>query len=414
MGNSMTETVKFPSAVCSDALTEVLRAGAQRLLAEAVRIEAEAWVAARADQVDGQGHRQVVRNGYLPQRSVMTGIGMLPVRQPRVEDHRPVDRREIFERKILPPYLRRTQSLDEAIPWMYLYGISTNDMSEPLEVLMGPAFKGVSPSTVSRLVEFWQKEYADWNKRSLADKGYVYIWADGIYFNIRMEEDRACILVLLAVTETGEKEILAIADGYRESEQAWTSVLLDVKSRGLTIAPKLAIGDGALGFWAALEKIYPDTRQQRCWVHKAANVVSKLPDRLSQEANHKLRQIWIAETKADANKAFDLFIETYQYKYSSAVECLKKDRERLLTFYDFPAKHWTHIRTSNPIESMFSTVRLRHNKTRNNASRAACLAMVYKLGQSAQRNFQRLNGAEQIKYVVAGIIYEDGIKKSAA
>ena len=301
MGNSMTETVKFPSGVCGDALTEVLRAGAQRLLAEAVRIEAEAWVAARADQVDAQGHRQVVRNGYLPERHVMTGIGMLPIRQPRVEDRRPADQREAFDRKILPPYLRRTQSLDEAIPWMYLYGISTNDMSEPLESLLGPAAKGVSASTVSRLVAAWQKQYADWNKRSLG-----------------------------------------------------------------------------------------------------------------KEANHRLRQIWMAATKADANKAFDMFIETYQDKYSSAVECLKKDRERLLTFYDFPAKHWTHIRTSNPIESMFSTVRLRHNKTRNNASRVACLAMVYKLGQSAQRNFQRLNGAEQMKDVVVGIIYEDGIKKSAA
>ena len=414
MGNSMTETVKFPSGVCGDALTEVLRAGAQRLLAEAVRIEAEAWVAARADQVDAQGHRQVGRNGYLPERHVMTGIGMLPIRQPRVEDRRPADQREAFDRKILPPYLRRTQSLDEAIPWMYLYGISTNDMSEPLESLLGPAAKGVSASTVSRLVAAWQKQYADWNKRSLADKRYVYIWADGIYFNIRMEDNRACILVLLGATETGEKEILAITDGYRESEQSWTGLLLDVKSRGLTMAPKLAIGDGALGFWMALEKIYPNTRQQRCWVHKAANVVSKLPDRLGKEANHRLRQIWMAATKADANKAFDMFIETYQDKYSSAVECLKKDRERLLTFYDFPAKHWTHIRTSNPIESMFSTVRLRHNKTRNNASRVACLAMVYKLGQSAQRNFQRLNGAEQMQDVVVGIIYEDGIKKSAA
>ncbi len=414
MSNSMTETMEFPSAPCSDSLTEVLRAGAQRLLAEAVQIEAEQWIAARVEQLDARGHRQVVRNGYLPERLVMTGIGMIPIRQPRVEDRRPGDQREIFDRKILPAYLRRTQSLDDAIPWMYLYGISTNDMSEPLTALLGPAAKGVSASTVSRLVEKWKQEYTGWNQRSLMGKQYVYLWADGVYFNIRIEEDRACILVLLGATATGEKEIIAIADGYRESEQSWMSLLLDLKSRGLTLTPKLATGDGALGFWAALEKVYPETRQQRCWVHKALNVIGKLPDRLGHEAGHKLRQIWMAETQSDANKAFDLFIATYEDKYPAAVTCLKKDRDTLLTFYDFPARHWTHIRTTNPIESIFSTVRLRHNKTRNNAARAACVAMVYKLGQSAQRNFQRLNGAEQLQDVVAGILYEDGVKKSAA
>jgi putative transposase len=414
MEKSMTETMKFSTLGFRDALTEILREGAQRLLSQAIQMEAEAWIAARADQVDAQGHRLVVRNGYLPEREVMTGIGMVPVRQPRVKDRRPVGQREVFDRKILPPYLRRTQSVDEAIPWMYLYGISTNNMSEPLEALLGPSGRGVSASTVSRLAELWQKEYAQWNKRSLAEKRYAYFWADGVYFNVRMPDERACILVLLGATETGEKEILAITDGYRESEQSWSALLLDVKSRGLTLSPKLATADRALGFWLAMEKIYPDTRHQLCWVHKAANVVSKLPDRLGQEANHKLRQIWMAETKAHANKAFDLFVETYEDKYPSAVECLKKDRDRLLTFYDFPAKHWTHIRTSNPIESIFSTVRLRHNKTRNNASRAACLAMIYKLGRVAERGFQRLNGSEFLQDVVAGIIYEDGVKKSAA
>ncbi len=414
MEKSMTETMKFSTLGFSDALTEILREGAQRLLSQAIQMEAEAWIAARANQVDAQGHRLVVRNGYLPEREVMTGIGMVPVRQPRVRDRRPVGQREVFDRKILPPYLRRTQSVDEAIPWMYLHGISTNNMSEPLEALLGPSGRGVSASTVSRLAELWQKEYAQWNKRSLAEKRYAYFWADGVYFNVRMQDERACILVLLGATETGEKEILAITDGYRESEQSWSALLLDVKSRGLTLSPKLATADRALGFWLAMEKIYPGTRHQLCWVHKAANVVSKLPDRLGQEANHKLRQIWMAETKAHANKAFDLFVETYEDKYPSAVECLKKDRDRLLTFYDFPAKHWTHIRTSNPIESIFSTVRLRHNKTRNNASRAACLAMIYKLGRVAERGFQRLNGSELLQDVVAGIIYEDGVKKSAA
>lgn len=414
MSNSMTETLVFPSAPCSDALTAVLRAHAQGLLAQAVQIEAEQWIAARADQLDAQGHRQVVRNGYLPQRQVLTGIGPVAVRQPRIADRRPADQREVFERKILPPYLRRTQSLDEAIPWMYLYGISTNDMAEPLEALLGPAAKGLSAATVARLVEGWKQEYADWNQRSLADQPYVYIWADGVYFNIRMEEDRACILVLLGATAKGEKQIIAIADGYRESEQSWTSLLLDVKNRGLTTPPKLATGDGALGFWAALEKVYPETRQQRCWVHKAANVVSQLPKRLQHQANDQLRQIWAAENQADAQRALDLFLATYRDKYPAAAACLEKDRQKLLTFYDFPAAHWRHIRTTNPIESIFATVRLRHNKTRNNAGRKACLAMVYKLGQSAQRGFLRLNGAQFIQDVIAGIVYEDGVKKSAA
>lgn len=414
MSKSMTETLRFPSAVCGDALTEVLRAGAQHLLAEAVRIEAEQWIAARADQRDAQGHRQVVRNGYLPQRDVLTGVGPVTVRQPRIEDRRPVGQRESFNRKILPPYLRRAQSVDEAIPWMYLYGISTNDMAEPLAALLGASVKDLSAATVSRLLEGWKQEYAHWNHRSLAEKQYVYIWADGVYFNIRMEEDRACILVLLGATASGDKEIIAIADGYRESEQSWISLLLDLKQRGLTIPPKLAVGDGSMGFWAALEKVYPETRQQRCWVHKAANVISNLPKRLKSQANDKLRQIVLAENQADAQRAFDLFLETYRDKYPAAAACLEKDRQKLLMFYDFPAAHWRHIRTTNPIESIFSTVRLRHNKTRNNASRAACLAMVYKLGQSAQRGFLRLNGSELIQDVIAGIIYQDGVKKSAA
>ena len=414
MINSMTETMKIPSATSHDALTEVLHAGTQRLLAQAVQIEAEEWLAARAEQVDQQGHRLVVRHGYLPERQVMTGIGLVAIQPPRIADRRPRDQREKLDRKILPPYLRRTSSLDEAIPWMYLYGISTNDMSEPLEALLGPAAKGLSPSTVSRLVEVWQQEYAGWNHRSLADRQYVYVWADGVYFNIRREEDRACILVLLGATVDGRKEIIAIADGYRESAQSWASLRLDVKNRGLTIPPKLATADGALGFWPALEKVYPETRHQRCWVHKVRNVLSKLPKRWQGPAGDALRQIWMADTKVHADQAFDLFVKTYQDKYPLATQCLQKDRDKLLTFYAFPAQHWTHIRTTNPLESIFATVRLRHNKTRNNAGRKACLAMVYKLCQSAQRGFLRLNGSELIHDVIAGVIYQDGVKKSAA
>ena len=373
--------------------------------------------------MDAQGRRQVVRNGDLPERQVLTGIGPVVVRQPRVEDRRPAGVREVFDRKILPPYLRRTQSLDEAIPWLYLYGISTHDLAEPLAALLGPAAKDLSAATVSRLVENWKQEFADWNQRSRAEKRYVYVWADGVYFNLRLEEDRPGLLVLLGATAKGDKEIIAIADGYRESAQSWTGLRLDLKNRGLTPPPKLATGDGALGFWAALEKIYPETSQQRCWVHKARNVQGKLPNRLHGQAGDQLRQIWMADTKLHAEKACDLFLGTHQDKYPAATQCLQKDREKLLTFYDFPAKHWTHLRTTHPIESIVSTVRLRHHQspkqatrqspgrqgrraTRNKAERKACLAMVYKLGQSAQRGFLRLNGLELIQDVIAGIKYE--------
>ena len=414
MSKSMTENLEMPSPEFSDALTEIIAKSAKEILAAAVQAEARAWLDARASLRDEHGRRLVVANGYLPEREVLTGIGPVSVRQPRIADRRPAEQREKLDRKILPPYLRRTTRIDEAIPWMYLYGISTNDMSEPLEALLGPAAKGLSPSTVSRLVEVWQQEYAGWNHRSLADRQYVYVWADGVYFNIRREEDRACILVLLGATVDGRKEIIAIADGYRESAQSWASLRLDVKNRGLTIPPKLATADGALGFWPALEKVYPETRHQRCWVHKVRNVLSKLPKRWQGPAGDALRQIWMADTKVHADQAFDLFVKTYQDKYPLATQCLQKDRDKLLTFYAFPAQHWTHIRTTNPLESIFATVRLRHNKTRNNAGRKACLAMVYKLCQSAQRGFLRLNGSELIHDVIAGVIYQDGVKKSAA
>lgn len=415
MSKIMTETLKMPSLSAGDCLTEVIRESAQSILAQAVRHEADQWLAQRADQLDENGRRLVVANGYLPKRNVLTGVGAVPVKQPRIEDRRPRELREKLDRKILPPYLRRTQSIDEAIPWMYLYGVSTNDMGDSLKALLGPAVESLSPNTVTRLISQWQSEYDQWNARSLAEKNYVYLWADGIYFNLRLGEDNnACILVLMGATANGDKEIIAIADGYRESRQSWLPVLLEAKSRGLETPPKLAIGDGALGFWAALEEVYPSTRHQRCWVHKTANVLAKLPKAFQPQAKDKIHQIWMAPTKAQANKAFDLFSETYEAKYPAAVECLKKDREQMLTFYDFPAEHWVHLRTSNPIESMFSTVRLRHDKARNNGNRKACVTLVYKLCQSAQRGFQRLNGSKQMQDVLEGIVFEDGVKKQAA
>lgn len=414
MSKSMTENVKYPTIATGDLLTEIIAHKAREILAAAVQMEAGQWLAERSHLRDPHGRRLVVANGYLPERPVMTGIGPVPVKQPRIEDRRPVDQREKLSRRILPPYLRRTSSIDQAIPWMYLYGISTNDMGDSLKALLGPAIEHVSPSTVSRLVSQWQTEYAHWNQRSLADKQYVYIWADGVYFNIRIgDDDSACILVILGATAEGDKEILAIADGYRESKQSWLAILLDLKSRGLE-APKLAIGDGAMGFWAAMEEVYPFTRHQRCWVHKTLNVLSHFPKNLHGQVKDKLHQIWMAENRADAGKAYDLLVQTYQAKYPKAVECLVKDREAMLRFYDFPAEHWVHIRTTNPIESIFSTVRLRHDKTRNNGSRKACVAMVHKLCQSAEGGFQRLNGSELIKDVLAGVTFEDGVKIQAA
>jgi transposase-like protein len=406
----------FPAGTspAADLLTAKLREGAQKMLASAIEAEVAEYLAARAHLTDAAGRRCVVRNGHLPTRSILTGVGAVEVTAPRVHDRRPPESREKFTSKLLPPYLRKAKSIEELIPWLYLKGISTGDMSEALVALVGADAAGLSASTVTRLKESWQEEFKAWNSRSLKGKNYVYVWADGVHFNLRLEEDRLCVLVLMGATATGEKELIAVCDGYRESEQSWTALLLDVKSRGLSIDPKLATGDGALGFWAALRKVFPRTREQRCCVHKTANVLDKLPKRLQSEAKGKLHQIWMADTKKAANQAFDLFLNTYQAKYPGAVECLKKDREELLTFYDFPAEHWLHIRTTNPIESTFATVRLRHDKTRNNGSRAACLTMVFKLLENASRTWRKLNGSDLMPAVVAGTIYEDGIQKVAA
>jgi transposase-like protein len=370
----------------------------------------EDWLAQHAELRDQQGRRQVVRNGYLPEREVMTGIGPLEVKQPRVRDRRPADQAEPFSSKILPPYLRKTKSIEELIPWLYLKGVSTGDFSEALKALLGPNAPGLSATTVTRLKTVWEEEFRQWNSRSLEGKQYVYIWVDGVHFNIRLEEDRQCILVVMGATADGKKELIAVADGFRESEQSWRALLLDLKARGLVIDPKLAVGDGALGFWKALPQVYPNTREQRCWTHKTANVLDKLPKRLQPEAKQKLHQIWMADTKEHANEAFDLFVKTYEAKYPKAVECLTKDREVLLTFYDFPAEHWIHLRTTNPIESTFATVRLRTKKTKGCGSRMACLTMVYKLMQSASKKWRLLNGSEWIPDVLRGIPFIDGIK----
>jgi putative transposase len=378
------------------------------MLAEMIHQEVEDWLAERAHLQDEQGRRQVVRNGYLPKREITTGVGLLEVQQPRIRDRRSADQAEPFTSKILPPYLRKTKSIEELIPWLYLKGVSTGDFSEALKALVGPDCPGLSATTVTRLKGIWEQEFQEWNQRSLEGKQYVYVWADGVHFNIRLEEDRQCILVLMGATADGKKELIAVADGFRESEQSWKGLLLDVKARGLTIDPKLAIGDGALGFWKAVRKVYLKTREQRCWVHKTANVLDKLPKRLQPEAKQKLHDIWMADKREHAYQAFDLFVRTYEAKYLKAVGCLKKDRESLLAFYDFPAEHWIHLRTTNPIESTFATVRLRTQRTKGSGSRMACLTMVYKLMQSASRKWRILNGSQVLVEVLKGTVFVDG------
>ena len=416
MSNDTTDTIQFPAESTKDVLTEILREGAQKLLAEAIEAEVEAYIDAHKDQRDTKSHRLVVRNGHKDERAIQTGLGQVKVRQPRVNDRRmgANGERIRFSSKILPPYLRKTRSIEELIPWLYLKGVSSGDFSEALAALLGTEAPGLSASTVVRLKEVWQRDYEDWSKRSLTDKSYVYFWVDGIHFNIRLEEDRQCILVVMGATEEGRKELIAIQDGYRESEQCWKELLLDLKARGLNKGPELAVGDGALGFWKALPQVFSKTREQRCWVQKTANVLNNLPKGKQSKGKSMLHDIWMAETKAEAEKAFDLFIESYQAKYPKATECLAKDRDVLLTFYDFPAEHWVHIRTTNPIESTFATVRLRTRRTKGCGSRIACLTMVFRLAQCAEKHWRALNGSQLFVDVVRGIQFVDGVKKEAA
>jgi putative transposase len=404
--------VPLPQA--QDVLTDILRQGAQQLLAQAIEAEVGDWIEHRQECRDAAGHRQVVRNGHLPERTITTGVGPVTVQQPRVHDRRAPDQREKFASTILPPYLRKTKSIEELIPWLYLKGVSTGDFSEALAVLLGPDAKGLSATTVTRLKGLWEQEYQDWSKRSLAGKHYVYVWADGVYFNIRLEGGRQCILVLMGATADGKKELIAVQDGQRESEQSWKELLLDAQARGLTIEPKLAIGDGALGFWKAVRQIWSDTQEQRCWVHKTVNVLDKLPKSVQRKAKDMLHEIYLAPSRAAADKAFDLFRSTYDAKYPKATECLAKDRTELLRFYDFPAEHWMHLRTTNVIESVFATVRLRTEKTKGSGTRVACLTMVFKLMQSASRRWRALNGSALLADVLKGVVFVDGIKKEDA
>ena len=401
-------------------LDQVLREGARRMLQAAIEREVADYVEAHAQELDGRGRRLVVRNGHLPPRQLQTPVGPIRVQQPRVDDRRTDPRTGNragfrFTSSILPKYLRKTKAIEELVPWLYLKGISSSDFPEALGAL-GLDGSGLSASSVIRMKELWRGEWLDWSRRSLEGKRYVYLWADGIYFNIRLEEPgskRACVLVLMGATEDGTKELLALSEGHRESEMSWKELLTDLKSRGLEAAPELAVGDGALGFWKALSQVFPSTRCQRCWVHKTANVLNALPQNRQESARHELQQIWMAATRGEAHRAFDAFVAAYGQKYPKAAQCLNKDRDELLAFYDFPAEHWSHLRTTNPIESTFATVRLRTEKTKGAGTRSACLTMTFKLVQCAQRRWNRLKGSSLLREVIDGIKFIDGIRHAA-
>ena len=358
--------LRQPGSFSDDPLTEVLRTGARQLLAQAIEAEVAGHIAGHAHLTDAAGRRRVVRHGHLPERSVQTGIGAVGVRAPRVRDRDPTapGGRIRFTSSILPPYLRRAKSIEELLPWLYLKGISSGNFGDALAALLGPDAPGLTASTIGRLKAVWWDEFAAWQRRDLSARRYVYLWADGVYFSPRMDHDKQCILVIIAADALGNKDIVGLMDGYRESAQSWRELLLDLKRRGLKSGPELAVGDGALGFWKALREVYGETREQRCWVHKTGNILNQMPKSLHAKAKGHLQDIWMAETKIDAEGAFDFFIQAYGAKYDKAAERLVKDRERLLTFYDFPAEHWKHIRTTNPIESTFATVRLRTTKTK--------------------------------------------------
>jgi putative transposase len=404
--------------VFTDSLTEILRSGARAMLTQAIEAEVAEFLAKHADLKTETGQQRVVRHGHLPEREIMTGIGPVAVRQPRVRDREATeDARIRYSPSILPRYARRSQSLEVLIPILYLKGISTGDFGEALAALVGKDAPGLSASTIARLKEVWTEEHARWQKRDLSAKRYVYCWADGIHLEARLEEQAQCILVIIGATLEGKKELVGFTDGMRESSQSWRDLLLDLKRRGLTTAPQIAVAKpalakagGALGFWKALGEVWPTTREQRCWVHKTANILNKMPKSLHTKAKRALQEIWMAETKKDAAAALEAFVETYQVKYKRATDCLIKDRDVLLAFYDFPAEHWKHLRTTNPIESTFATVRHRTIRSKGCLSNKTALAMVFKLVEGAQKSWRRIDGHNQLPKLIQGVKFADGIE----
>ena len=391
-------------------LDELAREGARRMIAAALKLEAEEYVARLREHRDERGRAQVVRNGYAKARRVTLGSGTVELSAPRVNDKRVIEgERQRFVSSILPPYLKRSKNVSELLPLLYLRGLSTGDFREALPVLLGEEAAGLSPSAITRLTSVWQEEREAWNKRSLADRDYVYVWADGVYFGVRLEDERLAALVLIGVRPDGTKEVIALEDGYRESKEGWLSLLRDLKERGMR-APRVATGDGALGFWAALREVFPETREQRCWVHKLANALDKLPQSVQPKVKAMLHEAMNAPSKKACEKALDATIEVYGAKYPKLTKCLNADREALLTHFDVPAEHWKHLRTTNPIESTFATVKHRQRATKGAGSRAAGLAMAFKLLLAAQRSWRRLDGAALLPLVGAGVRFEDGVR----
>lgn len=390
-----------------DLLTELIREGAQKLIKQAVEDELKLLLDQYSGQSTEDGTKAVIRNGYLPERELQTGVGPVKVKIPKIRSK--CGESVKFNSMLVPPYIRKSKSLEAALPWLYLKGISTGDMEDALRVLLGNNVQGLSASTISNLKNMWGREYEDWKREPLSSSQWVYVWADGIYSGLRGEESKLCCLVVIGVNDKGEKKFLAIEDGVRESTQSWREVLLNLKSRGMS-RPKLAIGDGAMGFWSALEEIYPEAQHQRCWMHKTGNVLNYMPKSVQAKAKSALHDIWQADTKENANVAFDLFIQSYEAKYPKAVNCLIKDRDSLMTFYDFPAEHWQSIRTSNPIESTFGTIRHRTIRSKGCLSRDGMLHMIFKLGKSAEENWRKLRGFSFLGKVIIGVQFRNGIE----
>ena len=393
------------SRASQDELTAVIRAGARKLIAQALEAEVTELLSAFDDQHDANGRARVVRNGYQPEREIQTGIGPVTVQVPKVRSRQGHAVR--FHSALVPPYVRKSRSLEAALPWLYLKGISTGEMQSALEVLVGPEAKGLSASTVARLKQTWRAEYEAWRQRRFDQDRWVYIWVDGIYSGLRAEHQRLCALVVIGVNEHGEKHLLALEDGLRESTQSWREVLVDLQARGMN-PPELAIGDGAMGFWTALGELSPTTRQQRCWFHKTGNVLNALPKSVHPKAKRALHAIWQAATRQEADRAFDQFIVTYEPKYPKATACLLKDQDALLTFYDFPARHWQSVRTTNPIESTFATIRHRTARTKGCVTRDSLLHMMFKLGQCAENNWRKLRGFADLTKVIDGTPFVNG------
>ncbi len=400
-------TIPLRNPALRDELSELLRAGARRIIRQAVEAELAAYLEEHAGDHDAQGRRAVVRNGYLPSREVLTGVGPVRVQVPRTRDRSGAGRR--FRSELLPPYLRKTRRVEAVIPWLYLKGVSTNDFGEALTALFGESVKGLSPASVSRLKEGWEREYLQWRERDWGGEEFAYLWADGIYVNVRSGE-RRCLLVVVGCDARGRKRFLALEAGFRESKESWKAVLLGLRERGVKAA-KLAVGDGGLGLWSALAEVYPETRAQRCWVHKTANVLDKLPKSAQREARPMLYEMWRAETREHAEKAFERFLATWEAKYPKAAACLAGDREELFAFYDFPAAHWRSLRTTNPIESTFATIRLRTAKTRNCLSEKTALSLIHQLAMSAEKRWGRLGGLGHLADVITDVRFINGVNE---